>query len=348
MCATQAGLWEGRSGSCVSLFLPFISLHTEVGGFLTYATFMQTKHIPVLRNEVLRFLEPAPGKVIIDGTVGGGGHAKALAERVTPGGTIIAIDADPRAIERARSLLQEYPNARFYADSYARITTIAHDAGCGSVDGILLDLGLSSDQLTAGDRGFSFVGSVPLDMRFGAAGMTAADVLASASEGELKRIFKEYGDERHSGTIARLICERRRREPIATTDQLVAVIEEGYRGKPRPRSHHMATKVFQALRIAVNDEYGAIRSVLPQAIELLKPGGRLAVISFHSGEDRIVKGLLRAAAKGCTCPPRLPTCVCGGKPRVKLITKKAVVPTALEIKINPRSRSAQLRVIEKL
>ena len=309
---------------------------------------MQTNHIPVLLDEVIDYLNPQPGNVIIDGTLGGGGHTEALAKRVVPGGRVIGIDRDPKAVERSQERLKQFGNTIIYAvDSYTGLARIARDAGYQSVDGIVLDLGLSSDQLDTEGRGFSFKGSAPLDMRYGVGDVTARDLVNECSEQELTRIFREYGDERFASRIARHIAQQRTLAPIETTDELVAIIDEAYRGKPRPRTIHFATKVFQALRIAVNDEFGAVRTVIPEAISLLKPGGRLAIITFHSGEDEIVKNLFRMEAKGCLCPPRLPVCVCGHVPRVTLITKKAVKATDQEQRENPRSRSAQLRVVEK-
>lgn len=285
---------------------------------------------------------------IVDGTAGGGGHTEALAKAIGPTGRVIAIDRDPDAIEMLRRRIGgELKNVHFHTDSYRNLAKIIYAEGLHTIDGIVLDLGLSSDQLAASERGFSFAGSGSLDMRFGQEGPTAADIIRESDEDELTRIFKEYGDERHARRIAQILCERRESEPIVSVDQLVLCVTDAYRGKRMPRGIHVATKAFQALRIAVNDEHGAIQSVLPEAINILTPGGRIAVISFHSGEDGIVKRIFKQEAIGCLCPPRAPVCTCDHKPRITVLTKKPITPSDEEVARNPRSRSAKLRVAEK-
>lgn len=301
-------------------------------------------HTPVLYQEVLDLLRPQANGRYLDGTVGAGGHTAGILAASAPDGRVLAFDRDPEAIAFARQRLAEFGDrVSLVNDSYARMGEVAPALGFGQIDGILLDLGLSSRQLDDGARGFSFRQAGPLDMRFDQTyGETAADLLNHRTEAELAEIFWRYGEEKQSRKYARLIVAHR---PITTTTQLADLIAT-HSGQRRRRIHP-ATQIFQALRIAVNHELEAVETGVPAAIDLLKPGGRLAVISFHSLEDRFVKRLFRQLSRGCTCPPEQPVCTCGGQARLRLITRKAVQATETEIAANPRSRSARLRVVEK-
>ncbi|MBK8985091.1 MAG: 16S rRNA (cytosine(1402)-N(4))-methyltransferase RsmH [Chloroflexi bacterium] len=301
-------------------------------------------HTPVLYQEVLNLLRPQPDGRYLDGTLGAGGHTAGILAASAPNGRVLGFDRDPEAIAFARQRLAEYGSrVTFVNDSYANMAQIAPTLGFAPLDGILLDLGLSSRQLDDGARGFAFRQEGPLDMRFDQTqGETAADLLNNLTEVELTDIFWRYGEEKQSRAYARLIVANR---PLTSTTQLADLIA-GRTGSQRRRIHP-ATQIFQALRIAVNQELAAVETGVPAAISLLKPGGRLAVISFHSLEDRFVKRLFRQQSQACTCPPEQPVCTCGGKAPLRLITRKAVQATAAEIENNPRSRSARLRVVEK-
>jgi len=302
-------------------------------------------HIPVLLQEVIALLDPQPGGTFIDGTVGAGGHASAILAAIAPDGRLLGFDRDPEALAYAGRRLAPY-GGRFLpvAGSYGDMAAVAPALGFDVVDGILLDLGLSSRQLDNGERGFSFLKEGPLDMRFDSRrGESAADLINNLSAEELADVFRRYGEESQSRHIARLIVANR---PIGTTTELAGLIETGTRRRSRSR-RHPATQVFQALRIAVNDELGEVDRGIRGAIELLRPGGRLAVISFHSLEDRLVKQFFRDSARECICPPEQPVCTCGARAEVRLVTRKAIKATAEEIAINPRSRSARLRVVSK-
>lgn len=304
-----------------------------------------TTHIPVLYQEVLDLLQPQPGGIFIDGTLGAGGHTVGILEATAPDGRVLGFDKDPEAIEFAGEKLAKFGDRITLVNkSYAEIPTMAPALGFDQADGILLDLGLSSRQLDDGSRGFSFRYEAPLDMRFDQTqGKTAADLVNNLSEAELADIFWRYGEEKRSRKMARIIVENR---PITTTSQLAELIEANAgRGK---RRIHPATQVFQALRIAVNQELDAVESGIPAAIDFLKPGGRIAVISFHSLEDRFVKRLFRQLSQDCICPPEQLICTCDNKAVVQLVTRKVVKAAETEIENNPRSRSARLRVAEKL
>lgn len=302
-------------------------------------------HVPVLYHEVLTLLRPKTNGRFIDGTLGAGGHTAGLLDASAPDGRVLGFDRDPEAITFARQQLAGYGDrVQYVNDSYARMAQIAPAAGFAQVDGILLDLGLSSRQLDDSQRGFAFRLDGPLDMRFDqTGGETAADLLNNRTEAELAEIFWRYGEESASRKFARLIVNNR---PITQTVQLADLIAAASRGKKR--RIHPATQIFQALRIAVNHELEAVAQGIPATLDLLKPGGRLAVISFHSLEDRFVKRLFRQWSTACICPPEQPVCTCGGKASARLITRKAVQASATEIAQNPRSRSARLRVIEKI
>ncbi len=307
--------------------------------------FTRAEHVPVLLEEVLAALQPAPGGTYVDLTVGAAGHARGLLERSSPDGRLLAIDADPQAVAYARSALIDYGERAIVQQGFFdELATLAAAAGVTAADGILADLGLSSRQLAAGGRGFSFQYEGPLDMRLDPATQTttAADLVNDLPESELADLIYRYGEERRSRAIARAIVRQR---PLHTTTQLADLVARtvGHRGRIHP-----ATRVFQALRIAVNDELGALERMLPQAIGLLVPGGRLAVIAFHSLEDRIVKDWFRREASDCICPADVPVCRCDHRPSLWPVTRRPIEPSAAECAHNPRSRSARLRVAEKL
>jgi len=305
---------------------------------------MMNEHIPVLYHEVLAFLRPRPDGRYLDATLGAGGHTAGILEASAPTGRVLGFDRDPEAIEFARQRLEQFGDrVTFVNASYAEMARLAPATGFGQLDGILLDLGLSSRQLSNPERGFSFMKDGPLDMRFDPTqGETAADLINNLSEMELANIFWKYGEERRSRRLAGAIVKNR---PFSTTSQLAEFVAAQVKGRERI---HPATRLFQALRIAVNRELEAVETGIPAAIDLLKPNGRIAVISFHSLEDRFVKQLFRRLSQSCTCPPKQPICTCGGQATLKLITRKAGKATAVEIEQNPRSRSARLRVAEKL
>jgi len=302
----------------------------------------------------MALLAPQAGGRYIDGTLGAGGHTAGILERSAPDGQVLAFDRDPAAIAFARQQLGELAERVIFVQaSFAQMGDLAAAHGFTAVDGILLDLGFSSRQLDDPARGFSFLQDGPLDMRLDPAQPTsAADLVNDLAEAELARLFWQYGEEKQSRRLARAIVARR---PVTTTGQLAAIVSaelsggaRAAQGRAAQRRIHPATRVFQALRIAVNDELAALTAVLPVALELLKVGGRMAVISFHSLEDRPVKQFFRQQSQSCVCPPELPVCRCGGQARFKLVQRKAIQPTAVEIAQNPRSRSARLRVIERL
>ena len=319
---------------------------------------MPTQHIPVLLKEVVEYLQPAAGQHFIDGTLGGGGHAKSILEATSPNGNLLAIDLDATALTLAKKNLEAFAGrVTFVQDSFAKLKQIYNEQfSLHKVNGILLDLGLSSIELADTDRGFSFQIEAPLDMRFDRRqSLTAAEIVNTWPSNTLTKIFQEYGQERLASEVTKQIITQRQKQKIKNTTELVAAILLVYRKKlgskkevPWIGGAHPATKVFQALRIAVNDELEQLRQALPQAIEIMQPGGRLAVISFHSLEDRIVKQYLKKESQDCICPPELPVCQCGHKAVIKIITKKPIVPSSQEIEINPRSRSAKLRIAQKL
>lgn len=308
------------------------------------------RHLPVMPAEVLALLAPRPGCIYLDGTLGGGGHARLILEASAPDGRLIGLDRDPAALAAAAETLAGFgPRVTLCRGSFAGLAGQLEALGLAGVDGILLDLGVSSHQLDTPGRGFSFRDDGPLDMRMDPdQEEDAAGLLAKADARELQRIFREYGEERWAGRIARAIVRRRASEPLLRTRQLAELVCDTVPGGRVPQRIHPATRVFQALRIAVNGELEALEAGLAAARGALNPGGRLAVISFHSLEDRLVKQTFRAAASPCTCPPRLPLCVCGRRPDVKLLTARGLRPTAEEIAANPRSRSAVLRGVERL
>lgn len=308
------------------------------------------RHVSVMPGEVLELLAPRPGGIYLDGTIGGGGHARLILEASSPDGRLIGFDRDPAALAAAAAMLATFgERVTLCRGSFAGLDGQLASLGVDRVDGILLDLGVSSHQLDTPERGFSFREEGPLDMRMDPAQPeSAADLLARADAEELKRIFREYGEERWAGRIAREIVRSRGTAPLLTTSQLAELVCRAVPGGHVPQRIHPATRVFQALRIAVNGELAALEAGLAAALRSLRPGGRLVVISFHSLEDRLVKQGFRAAASSCTCPPRLPVCVCGRQAEVKILTSRGVRPAEAEIAANPRARSAILRAVEKL
>lgn len=310
---------------------------------------MRTVHQPVLLHEILDYLKPAPGQCIVDGTLGGGGYTKALAQAVGSTGRVFALDIDPDAI--ARVTASGLPdNVVAINASFKDLTHVSQQRINHPVDAVVLDLGLSSDQLADPTRGFSFAGDGSLDFRFDPAtsSLTGFEIIGTWSAAQLAGIFRDLGDEQLARPIANAIVRERQAEPITTAGQLVAIIERVYaKYFKKPSRLHPATKVWQALRLTVNDELGALRAVLPAATELLRPGGRLAVVSFHSGEDRIVKEFFRQSSKDCLCPPEALICQCGHTATLSILTKKPVTPSVAEVAANPRARSAKLRVAIK-
>ena len=306
-------------------------------------------HVSVLLQECLEGLNIRPEGIYVDGTLGGAGHSSRIAERLTTG-RLIGIDRDPVALAAAGERLKPWKDrVTLVHSNFCEIKQVLSDLQIPGVDGILLDLGVSSPQLDDGQRGFSYMADAPLDMRMnGEDALTAREVVNTWPQEELKRILYTYGEERYAPQIASAICRRREEAPIETTLELVDIIRSAMPAAALREKQHPAKRSFQAIRIAVNDELGSVEKVMADAIPLLNPGGRLAVITFHSLEDRIVKNAMAEAAKGCTCPPNFPVCVCGKKPQVRLISRKPIVSGAAELAENPRARSAKLRVCEKL
>jgi 16S rRNA (cytosine1402-N4)-methyltransferase len=302
-------------------------------------------HVPVLLDEVIAGLQAQRGGYFVDCTVGLGGHAAAILEKISPSGRLLGIDADPEAIKVSQDKLSDYGEAvTLVNDNFVNLEDICRRYHFHPVDGILFDLGVSSLQLDTAERGFSFHLDAPLNMRFDPGqGLTASDIVNSFSEQELAKLIEKYGEERHSRRIARYIVQNR---PIATTVELASLVEQASSGKRA--KIHPATRTFMAIRIAVNSELQNLELALKQTINLLRPGGRLTVISYHSLEDRIVKQFMRYAASSCLCPPGTVVCRCGHVPTLKLISRKVIKPTSLEIESNPRSRSAKLRIAERL
>jgi 16S rRNA (cytosine1402-N4)-methyltransferase len=313
---------------------------------------MEVGHLPVLAEEVMSTLAPARGSLQIDATVGGGGHTERILGATDPDGRLLGLDADGAAIARvARRLTPRFGDRLVLRQAnFRQLAEVAPAAGFGQVDGLLFDLGLSSYQLADTERGFGFRAGGPLDMRFDTSrGTSAKDLIATLSQPELTALFRRYGEEPFAPRIARAIVDARKTASIETAEELVALIE---RAAPRPapgrRRVHPATRVFQALRIAANEELDALQEGLAAAVDLLRPGGRLVVLSYHSLEDRIVKRFFQAERRGCVCPPEVPVCICGRNPRLRLVTRPSLTPTGEEIAANPRSRSARLRAAERI
>jgi 16S rRNA (cytosine1402-N4)-methyltransferase len=306
-------------------------------------------HVPVLAGELIEVLDPRPGETAVDCTLGGGGHARLIADRIGPAGTLIGIDRDPAAEARFAELAAEVPcQTRFIR---ADFVTALEDLTAEQLhaDIVYMDFGMSSMQVDTWGRGFSYAYDAPLDMRMDPEQeLTAEEIVNTWDERRLARLLRQYGEERYAGQIGRAIGRQRREEEIVSTQQLVDIIKSAVPVPAQFAGGHPARRTFQALRIAVNDELAQIEGALPAAWEILAPGGRLAAISFHSLEDRLVKRYLAARARGCVCPPELPICVCGHEPEAELLTRRAVAPTPGEVAANPRSRSAHLRAARKL
>lgn len=319
---------------------------------------MANRHIPVLLDEVIKLLEPKPNQNFIDCTIGGGGHAEEILKRTAPDGKLIGIDLDEKALAIAHERLAKYKDRVVLVhDNFSKLKQITHElTKLHQIDGILFDLGLSSFLLQDQSRGFSFQIDGPLDMRFDKSNtLTAKEILNNWPKQNIARVLWEYGQEKFSKRIAQKIINIRKKQKFIKTGQLVEAVLLVYREQlktkqkiPRITHIHPATQTFQALRIAVNDELNILKNALPPALEILKPIGRLAIISFHSGEDRIVKEFFRNEAKDCLCPPSFPVCQCGHKARLKILTKKPIQPSWEEIQKNLRARSARLRVAEKI
>ena len=306
-------------------------------------------HVSVLLQECIDGLNIKPDGIYVDGTLGGAGHSFQIAKRLTTG-RLIGIDRDPVALAAAGKRLESVADrVTLVHSNFCEMAQVLEDLGIDGVDGILMDLGVSSPQLDDGERGFSYMVDAPLDMRMNNEDpLTAQIVVNTWPQEELKRILYTYGEERYAPQIAAAICRRREERPINTTLELVDIIRSAMPPAALREKQHPAKRSFQAIRIAVNDELGSVEKAMEVAIPLLNPGGRLAIITFHSLEDRIVKTAMADAAKGCTCPPQFPVCVCGKKPKVKLISRKPIVSSSQELEENPRARSAKLRVCEKL
>ncbi len=307
---------------------------------------MEFNHIPVLLAEVLDGLAIKPDGIYIDGTAGGGGHSEAILKELTTG-LLLSIDQDPDAIETIKKRLAPYPGNRIIQRNFSEMTQAAAEAGIEGADGILLDIGVSSFQFDEPARGFSYHNDAPLDMRMSKNGMAAADAVNTLSWQELAEIFSKYGEERSAKRIAQGIVAAREKQPVKTTLELADIVRESVPAAVRREPGHPARKVFQALRIYINDELGNLDRGLDAAFSLLRPGGRLCVISFHSLEDRLIKRRMAAWCTGCTCPPDFPVCVCGKQPQAALIARKPIVAGEEELERNPRSRSAKLRICEK-
>ena len=310
---------------------------------------MEFSHTSVLLAESVEALAVRPEGVYLDGTLGGGGHSLEIARKLTTG-RLIGVDRDTVALEAAGERLREVSDrVTLVHGNFRDLPAILRELEIPAVDGILLDLGVSSPQLDDGQRGFSYMADAPLDMRMNREDrLTAYEVVNQWPREELRRILYDYGEERYAPKIAAAMDRRRQEKPIETTLELVDVIRSAMPPQALREKQHPAKRSFQAIRIAVNDELGAVSDVMESAIPLLSPGGRLAVITFHSLEDRIVKSAMNAAARGCTCPPEFPVCVCGKTPQVKVLTRKPITASPEELAANPRARSAKLRVCEKI
>lgn len=307
-------------------------------------------HRPVLLDECIEALNIRPEGVYLDGTLGRAGHSREIARRLSGSGRLICVDRDQAALDAAQERLGEWMDrVTLVHSNFDRVSEILDELGISGVDGMLFDLGVSSPQLDDGSRGFSYMADAPLDMRMDRSeGLTAADVVNTWSQEELRRILFQYGEERYAPLIAAAIVRHREERPIETTLELVDIIKEAMPARALKEKQHPAKRSFQAIRIAVNDELSSVDRMIQGAVPRLNKSGRLAVITFHSLEDRIVKTGFGAFAKGCICPPDFPVCVCGRTPDIKLVNKKPILPSQQEIEENPRARSAKLRVAEKL
>ena len=308
---------------------------------------MEFQHVSVMLHEAVDALQVRPDGIYVDGTAGGAGHSCEIAGRLTTG-RLIALDKAPDAVATAAQRLGAFPAAQVVQSDFREIPQVLDRLGIPAVDGILLDLGVSSHQLDTPERGFSYQHDAPLDMRMAQEGLSAYDVVNTFPEEELARILREFGEEKFASRIARNLVKARENRPVETTFQLVELVKESIPAAARREGGHPAKRTFQAIRIAVNSELDSLSRCLDTAFERLASGGRFAVITFHSLEDRMVKQKFAAYARGCTCPPDFPVCVCGKTPRARLVTRKPVLPSQAELDSNNRSRTAKLRVLEKI
>lgn len=311
---------------------------------------MEFSHIPVLAEECIIGLDIKPDGIYVDGTTGGGGHSSLIAARLSEKGRLICLDRDSDALEAAGKRLGPLgKNITFVQDNFCNVKQILKNLDIPAIDGIMFDLGVSSYQLDNGERGFSYMTDAPLDMRMDRRQeLDARQVVNTYSRDELKMIISTYGEERFAGAIASAICRRREQQPIETTLELCDVIKSAMPASAKREKQHPAKRTFQAIRIEVNGELAAVEQAVKDAVECLAPGGRIDVISFHSLEDRIVKRAFASLAQGCTCPKSFPVCICGNKPKIKLISKGVITASEEELESNPRSRSAKLRIAEKI
>lgn len=310
---------------------------------------MEFKHVSVLLNECIEGLNIKENGIYVDGTLGGGGHSLEILKNLSSEGLLIGIDQDTDALKAAGIRLQDFNNVKYVHSNFYNIDKVLSDLEIEKIDGMLMDLGVSSYQLDTGDRGFSYMQDAELDMRMNRENdLSAYEVVNDYSEEEIYRIIRDYGEEKFAKRIARFIVERREEEPIKTTLELVEIIKAAIPAKARREGPHPAKRTFQAIRIEVNSELSILNKAIEDGVNRLNKGGRMAIITFHSLEDRIVKLKFKELATSCTCPREFPICVCGGVAKVKVISRKAIEPSEEEVLENPRSRSAKLRVIEKL
>ncbi|MPL99320.1 Ribosomal RNA small subunit methyltransferase H [bioreactor metagenome] len=310
---------------------------------------MEFKHISVLLNECIEGLNIKENGIYVDGTLGGGGHSLEILKKLSKEGTLIGIDQDKDALKAAGERLQNFENVKFVHSNFYNIDSILNSLDIEKIDGMLMDLGVSSYQLDEGDRGFSYMQEAPLDMRMNRENsLSAYEVVNEYEETEIYRIIRDYGEEKFAKRIARFIVENRQNKPIETTVELVEIIKAAIPAKARREGPHPAKRTFQAIRIEVNSELSILNKAIEDGVNRLNKGGRMAIITFHSLEDRIVKLKFKELATSCTCPKDFPICVCGGVAKVKLISRKAIDPSKEEVEENPRSRSAKLRIIEKI
>ncbi|WP_411167958.1 16S rRNA (cytosine(1402)-N(4))-methyltransferase RsmH [Clostridium sp. MB05] len=310
---------------------------------------MDFKHVSVLLNECIEGLNIKEDGIYVDGTLGGGGHSLEILKNLSESGTLIGVDQDKDALKAAGERLQSFKNVKFVHSNFYNIDSILNNLDIEKIDGMLMDLGVSSYQLDEGDRGFSYMQDAPLDMRMNRENsLSAYEVINEYEEEEIYRIIRDYGEEKFAKRIAKFIVENRQNKPIETTLELVEIIKAAIPARARREGPHPAKRTFQAIRIEVNSELSILNKAIEDGVNRLNKGGRMAIITFHSLEDRIVKVKFKELATSCTCPKEFPICVCGGKAKVKLISRKAIEPTKNEVEENPRSRSAKLRVIERI
>lgn len=310
---------------------------------------MDFKHVSVLLNECIEALNIKEDGIYVDCTLGGAGHSSEIVKRLSPKGKLIGIDQDKNALEASKKRLEEYDNVIYVHNNFYNIKEVLDELNIERVDGILMDLGVSSHQLDEGERGFSYMKDAPLDMRMNRdSNFSAYNVINNYSEEELTRVIREFGEEKFARRIAKFIVDRRSKKPIETTYELVDIIKAAIPAKARREGPHPAKRTFQAIRIEVNNELGILDKAIEDGTAKLNKGGRIAVITFHSLEDRIIKNKYKQLEDPCTCPKEFPVCICGKKPEIKIITRKPIEPSEIEVEENPRSRSAKLRVAEKI